>query len=281
MRAPESRITLPKEQASRLPTLQPGLDTLPKRCTQCGSAWLDMEPSMAGARFGVLSCRTCGSSLAWLHEPLRRARRVSAPANETPTRTARADDAAAVGAPWRRLSCSTDCRAEKVFVVTGAVSEKRIDWRVYHDVVAHDAYAQRLALALNGIIVRAGMVAERVRTGPDIVKTGVLLVNRTTTRTYVDGAEVGLSKAEYALLDALCMRPGQLMPRTEIAEWVWPSRRTRVKKLSPRIADPEHVISVLLSRLRSKLGAAGDLIESLPGRGLVLNLKPVVTSEAS
>src|SRR5262245_2173914 len=53
-----------------LPTLTPGLSSLPTSCQQCGSALLSTEPPLGEHRRGLVSCGGCGQQLCWLAPPL-------------------------------------------------------------------------------------------------------------------------------------------------------------------------------------------------------------------
>ena len=75
------------------------------------------------------------------------------------------------------------------------------------------------------------------------------------------GGALGLTPKEYALLEALVQRPGQVHSRTQLFERLYASNSEASDK----------VIEVLMSTLRAKLarGGLGDLIETRRGLGYV------------
>jgi two-component system phosphate regulon response regulator PhoB len=73
----------------------------------------------------------------------------------------------------------------------------------------------------------------------------------------VEGGEVVLTAKEFLLLEALMRRPGRVMTRERLLDDVWGSD----------IAVTTRTIDTHLKRLREKLGAASDLIETVRGVG--------------
>jgi len=73
----------------------------------------------------------------------------------------------------------------------------------------------------------------------------------------VEGEEASLTAKEFDLLHGLMSRPGRVLSREALLEQVWGSDIT----VTVRTIDTH------LKRLREKLGAAGDLIETVRGVG--------------
>jgi two-component system, OmpR family, alkaline phosphatase synthesis response regulator PhoP len=72
-----------------------------------------------------------------------------------------------------------------------------------------------------------------------------------------EGAEVKLTRKEFALLAALARRPGKVATRTQLLDEVWGHQY---------YGDPR-TLDVHIRRLRQKLGPCGDAIETVIGVG--------------
>jgi two-component system phosphate regulon response regulator PhoB len=91
----------------------------------------------------------------------------------------------------------------------------------------------------------------------DIITIGPVRVDRSAHRVMVDGREIELTPTEYRLLVTLAERRGRVQGRSHLLETVWdaaPDIQTRT-------------VDMHIQRLRAKLGAAGDLIETVRGFG--------------
>ncbi len=86
---------------------------------------------------------------------------------------------------------------------------------------------------------------------------GKLTIDRASHRIWVDDAEVTLTALEFRLLGTLFDRRDRVQSRGALLEDVWDSN----EDLATRTVDT-HV-----KRLREKLGAAGDYIETVRGVG--------------
>ena len=71
------------------------------------------------------------------------------------------------------------------------------------------------------------------------------------------GAEVRLTRKEFALLAALARRPGRVATRNQLLDEVW----------GQQYYGDTRTLDVHIRRLRSKLGACGDCIETVVGVG--------------
>ncbi|HWW77653.1 MAG TPA: response regulator transcription factor [Pyrinomonadaceae bacterium] len=72
-----------------------------------------------------------------------------------------------------------------------------------------------------------------------------------------EGAEVRLTRKEFALLAALARRPGRVATRNQLLDEVW----------GQQYYGDTRTLDVHIRRLRSKLGACGDSIETVVGVG--------------
>jgi two-component system phosphate regulon response regulator PhoB len=111
-----------------------------------------------------------------------------------------------------------------------------------------------LVLRVKAVLRRLGAPAHA---GGQIVKVGPISVDRGALAVTVDGAPVELTPIEYRLLLTLVERQGRVQSRPHLLETVWQAQ----PDLQTRTVDM-HV-----NRLRAKLGAAGDLIETVRGFG--------------
>jgi two-component system phosphate regulon response regulator PhoB len=73
----------------------------------------------------------------------------------------------------------------------------------------------------------------------------------------VDGQEVELTPTEFKLLLTLAERRGRVQARAHLLETVW--------EAAPDIQT--RTVDMHIQRLRSKLGSAGDLVETVRGFG--------------
>jgi DNA-binding response OmpR family regulator len=95
-----------------------------------------------------------------------------------------------------------------------------------------------------------------------LIEIGDLRIDFARRQVSRGGRSIELTAKEYALLEYLAGRPGEVVTRAEIAEHVWDDSY-----------DPfSNLIEVYVQRLRRKLGSAGDdtLIRTRRGQGYVL-----------
>ena len=116
------------------------------------------------------------------------------------------------------------------------------------------------------LVLRVGAILRRTRlsfgtaTG-DALVVGPLRIDRGAHRVTVDGAELELTPTEYKLLLTLVERRGRVQARSYLLETVW--------EAAPDIQT--RTVDMHVQRLRTKLGAAGALIETVRGFGYRLN----------
>ena len=90
-----------------------------------------------------------------------------------------------------------------------------------------------------------------------------LNLDSATHRVTVDSREIRLTNIEFALLEALARRPGNVLTRAELLEAVW----------GADFVGDEHVLDVHVGNLRRKLGdhsAAPRFVETVRGIGFRL-----------
>lgn len=118
------------------------------------------------------------------------------------------------------------------------------------------------------LVLRAGAILRRVKAGGgnagDVLSLGPITVDRAAHNVWVDGRAIDLTPTEYKLLLLLAERRGRVQSRARLLETVWdaaPDIQTRT-------------VDMHVQRLRSKLGAAGDMIETVRGFGYRLTSAP-------
>lgn len=91
------------------------------------------------------------------------------------------------------------------------------------------------------------------------VQSGAVAIDLSARRVTLDGCEVRLTSREWAVLEALALRPGHLVARSRLEDALYAFG-----------AEVEsNVLEVYVSQLRRKLGR--DLIETVRGLGYRLN----------
>ncbi len=111
------------------------------------------------------------------------------------------------------------------------------------------------------LVLRVGAILRRLRApaalpGP-LLRAGPVTIDRAAHTVTVDAAAVELTPIEYRLLLLLAERRGRVQSRPQLLEAVWESQ--------PDIQT--RTVDMHVQRLRAKLGAAGDLIETVRGFG--------------
>ncbi len=117
------------------------------------------------------------------------------------------------------------------------------------------------------LVLRVGAILRRTRAASftaDVVTVGPITVDRATHKVTVDGRELDLTATEYKLLVTLAERRGRVQDRAQLLEAVW--------EASPDIQT--RTVDMHVQRLRAKLGAAGESIETVRGFGYRLRAEP-------
>lgn len=113
------------------------------------------------------------------------------------------------------------------------------------------------------LVLRVGAVLRRVRQDPPVEATGKVLrvgpfrVDVGAARAEVDGAELELTPTEFRLLAFLMGRRGRVQSRQQLLEAVW--------EVTARITT--RTVDMHVQRLRGKLGAQADWVETVRGFG--------------
>jgi two-component system phosphate regulon response regulator PhoB len=112
---------------------------------------------------------------------------------------------------------------------------------------------QEMVLRVGAILRRVSAPANTV----DVLSIDDIVIDRAANSVTVAGDPVDLTATEYKLLLTLAERRGRTQGRSQLLEKVWEA----APDIQTRTVDM-HVL-----RLRSKLGSAGDLIETVRGFG--------------
>lgn len=86
-------------------------------------------------------------------------------------------------------------------------------------------------------------------------------VNFETGEVWKNGIRLKLQDQPFKVLVTLLQRPGQVIPREELHQLIWPQES---------FGDFDHAINLAVNKLRAALGDSADvphLIETLPRRG--------------
>jgi two-component system phosphate regulon response regulator PhoB len=111
------------------------------------------------------------------------------------------------------------------------------------------------------LVLRVGAVLRRLASPPvsagSTLSAGRIVIDRAAHRVTLDGQVLDLTATEYRLLLTLVERRGRVQSRPQLLEAVWD-------------ADPDiqtRTVDMHIQRLRAKLGAVGDRIETVRGFG--------------
>jgi two-component system phosphate regulon response regulator PhoB len=113
---------------------------------------------------------------------------------------------------------------------------------------------QELTLRVQALLRRLGSPAI---TAGSTVSAGPISIDRSSHRVTVNGVELDLTATEFKLLLTLAERRGRVQSRPQLLETVWeaqPDIQTRT-------------VDMHVQRLRTKLGEAGNMIETVRGFG--------------
>ena len=117
---------------------------------------------------------------------------------------------------------------------------------------------RELLLRIKAILRRTTAQAESEK----IIRHGALTIDEERHLVAVDGTEVVLTLTEFKLLSILAMRPGRMQSRERLLQDVWGYSSD---------ADTR-TVDTHITRLRSKLGEAGEMIRTVRGYGYKLEL---------
>ncbi|MEV8455420.1 response regulator transcription factor [Streptomyces sp. NPDC052095] len=97
--------------------------------------------------------------------------------------------------------------------------------------------------------------------GSPVLTVGALRMDTAARRVHLDGAETTLTAKEFAVLEQLALRPGEVVSKADILEHVWDFAYD---------GDP-NIVEVYVSTLRRKLGA--ETIRTVRGAGYRLEAR--------
>ena len=116
------------------------------------------------------------------------------------------------------------------------------------------------------LVLRVGAILRRLSAGGatsgDRLQIGALQIDLGAHQVKVDGDPVDLTPTEFKLLLTLAERRGRVQGRAHLLETVW--------EAAPDIQT--RTVDMHVQRLRAKLGAAGDMIETVRGFGYRLRV---------
>lgn len=122
------------------------------------------------------------------------------------------------------------------------------------------------------LVLRVGAVLRRLSSpsagGGARIQIGPVTIDSAAHRVFLDAEEVALTATEYRLLVTLAERRGRVQSRAQLLESVWdahPDIQTRT-------------VDMHVQRLRNKLGAAADYIETVRGFGYRVRSERAVPS---
>ena len=111
------------------------------------------------------------------------------------------------------------------------------------------------------LVLRVGAVLRRLASPPvsagSTLTADAILIDRAAHRVTLDDQPLDLTATEYKLLLTLVERRGRVQSRPQLLEAVWDA--------NPEIQT--RTVDMHIQRLRAKLGAVGDLIETVRGFG--------------
>lgn len=112
---------------------------------------------------------------------------------------------------------------------------------------------------LSELAARLRLIQWRVEGGAStqVLRAGKLALNQSTYEVSVDGVPVELTLREYELLLFLMQNPRRVFSRADLLDQVW----------GQDYYGGTRTVDVHIRRLRAKIGAAGDLIQTVRGVG--------------
>jgi two-component system, OmpR family, phosphate regulon response regulator PhoB len=170
----------------------------------------------------------------------------------------------------RQLRSKDDTKGIKVVMLTARGDE--IDRIVGFEIGADDYLVK--PFSMRELVLRISALVRRTQDSPpseSLITFGVLKMDREAHRAWVDGEAVDLTALEFRLLSLLHERRDRVQSRTTLLDVVWGIRAD----VTTRTVDT-HV-----KRLREKLGAARDYIETVRGVGYRFVADPALTGPSA
>jgi two-component system phosphate regulon response regulator PhoB len=111
------------------------------------------------------------------------------------------------------------------------------------------------------LVLRTGAVLRRLGSAPissgSVITIGSVRIDQSACKVTIEGRETSLTATEYKLLLTLAERRGRVQSRQRLLETVW--------NANPEIQT--RTVDMHVQRLRTKLGPAADLLETVRGFG--------------
>jgi DNA-binding response OmpR family regulator len=154
----------------------------------------------------------------------------------------------------RRLRLEPSTRRTPVIILTARDSESE---RVAGLELGADDYVTK-PFSVRELLARVRAVLRRSdEASASRYEDGRLQISFDEMRVVCGGSEVRLTRKEFGLLAALVRRPGRVAARNQLLDEVW----------GQQYYGDTRTLDVHIRRLRSKLGACGDCIETVVGVG--------------
>ncbi|HVF67372.1 MAG TPA: response regulator transcription factor [Pyrinomonadaceae bacterium] len=154
----------------------------------------------------------------------------------------------------RRLRREPSTRRTPIIILTARGSEGE---RVAGLELGADDYVTK-PFSVRELVARVRAVLRRADDASSSkYEDGRLQVHFDDMQVLCDGAEVRLTRKEFALLAALARRPGRVATRQQLLDDVW----------GQQYYGDTRTLDVHIRRLRSKLGECADSIETVVGVG--------------
>ena len=120
---------------------------------------------------------------------------------------------------------------------------------------------RELVLRVEAILRRTRRVAGHTDHDRGVFRAGDLVLDLASKQVTLGGEEVSLTPTEYRLLRVLLENRGRMQRRGDLLEAAWDERGRPRERVRTRTVDMH------IRRLRTKLGHAGDWIETVRGFG--------------
>ncbi|MEZ4321360.1 MAG: response regulator transcription factor [Myxococcota bacterium] len=168
----------------------------------------------------------------------------------------------------RRLRASPETAGVPIIMLTakGEEIDRVVGFEVgADDYVVKSSFSMReFVLRVRAVLRRQSATAEAPAGDGSRLVHGKLEIDESGHRVYVDGEAVDLTATEFKLLTSLARRPGRVQTRGFLLEEVWdlpPDLNTRT-------------VDTHVKRLREKLGAAADHLQTVRGVGYRFSTDP-------
>jgi len=128
------------------------------------------------------------------------------------------------------------------------------------DYVTKPFRTEEFLARMRAVMRRATPEANQLDDGK--VEIGEMIVDLEARRVFVGGADIALTRTEFALLAELSKNVDTVLTHGELLARVW----------GPQYRDESHYLYIYLGRIRDKLGSKyGQLIETVSGVGYLLH----------